>query len=102
VAGFAPKAAQPLSEIVVPSDCKQVTLRVSVALVEQLDDGALQSPIDQLIVQALKSLKSSESAASLPQEAPLVAVQLWLVSGAVPVQEVFATVAPSERRQVML
>jgi hypothetical protein len=48
VAGFAPAPEQRPSATVVPSDCSQVTERVSVAAVEQEDDGADQAEVCQL------------------------------------------------------
>ena len=48
VAGSDPAPAHRLLSTVLPSDCRQVTLRVSVAVVEQVDDGADHEPADQL------------------------------------------------------
>lgn len=48
VAGSAPAPEQKELSTVVPSDCVQVTLRVSMAVVEQLLESALQEPVLQL------------------------------------------------------
>jgi hypothetical protein len=48
VAGSAPAPLQNELATVVPSDCRQVTLRVSVAVGEQVELGADQLPADQL------------------------------------------------------
>jgi hypothetical protein len=53
-------------------------------------------------VQVLVSLKVWVSAPSVPQESPVVGVQLSLSAGSVVVQLVSATVLPSERKQVTL
>jgi hypothetical protein len=48
VAGSAPALAHRLLLTVVPSDCWQVTLRVSVAVAEQVELGALHALVFQL------------------------------------------------------
>jgi hypothetical protein len=48
VVGLAPWAAQKVSATVVPSDCKQETLRLSVAAIEHEELGAPQADTFQL------------------------------------------------------
>jgi hypothetical protein len=48
IAGLVPAPEQKLSATVLPSDCVQETLRVWMALAEQLFDEALQLPGVQL------------------------------------------------------
>jgi hypothetical protein len=96
-----PAPEQKLLATVVPSDCKQDTVRVSEAVAEHVEDGALQAVVFQEYVQVEVSLKVCESAPSVPQEKPEVGVHEVLAAGAVPEQKVLATVVPSFRVQVM-
>jgi hypothetical protein len=99
VAGFAPSPLQRLSATIVPSLCRQVTLRVMVALVEQELLGAPKAPTFHVSVQALVSEKVWLKASSVPQLKPLVGVHASEVAGAELVQLAPSTVVPSERTQ---
>jgi hypothetical protein len=100
LAGLSPAEAQLASLTVIPSERRHETLRVSVAVAEQLLFSAPKLPALQLKEHVLKSLKVSLNAASVPHE-KLVGVQAFEAAGCVPalLQLVLATVVPSERRQ---
>lgn len=74
-------------------------MRVCVASFEQVLLEALQALGTQVKVQVLKSVKDSESGASVPQENPAVGVQACELAGCVPVQFEASTVVPSLRWQ---
>jgi hypothetical protein len=102
VAGAA--SVQLLASTVVPSERTQLLMRVSVALAEHVELGALQALDCQEKEQALKSLKDSESAPSVPHENPEVGVHEALVVGSVPApeQKLASTVWPSDCKQTMV
>jgi hypothetical protein len=82
---------------VLPSDCVQVTFRVSVAAAEQVLESALQVPVVQVYVQLLIRSVDCVKDASVPQLKLVVGVQASEVAGAEPVQLLLSTVEPSER-----
>jgi hypothetical protein len=84
VAGSVESAVQFELSTVVPSERVQETLRVCVAVLEQVFEEALHAPVVQLKVQPLKSATVCE------------------VAGSVPVQKLLATVTLSLRTQVTL
>ncbi len=99
MAGAAPEPAHRESATAVPSDCRQETLRVSVSVALQVLLSWPQVPAFHEYVQVLVLEKVPVVAPSVPHEA-VVGVQFWVVAGAVPAQNVFATVVPSLRTQV--
>lgn len=100
VAGLSPAEAQLASLTAVPSERRQVTLRVSVAVAEQLLLSAPKFPTLQLKEHVLKSVKVSLKGACAPHE-KVVGVQACEAAGCGPalLQLESATVVPSERRQ---
>ena len=85
-----------------PSLWVQETLRVWVAVLEQVLLEADQLPAVHTYVQVLVSLKVWLKAPSVPQLNPEVGVQAALAAGALPAQNVPATVAESLRTQLTL
>jgi hypothetical protein len=89
---------------VVPSARTQVLVRVSVAVAEQVELGALQALDSQEKEQVEKSLKDCVVALSVPQLKPEDGVQASEVTGAVPAPEhrLASTVWPSDCKQLMV
>jgi len=85
---------------VVPSDCRQDTVRVWVSAIEQVFESLPQVPAFQEYVQVAVLEKVPVSAPSVPQLKPVVGVQASVEAGAVVVQLLFATVVPSLRVQL--
>jgi hypothetical protein len=67
VAGWTPAPEQKALATVLPSDCVQVTVRVSVATVEQVLESADQDPVLQLYVQLEVKSVDCVKAPSVPQ-----------------------------------
>jgi hypothetical protein len=85
-----------------PSARRHLTWRVRSAASEHWELQLLHALVCHEYVQVSVSTVDWLNAPCVPHENPLVGVHDWLAAGLVPVQNVSATVVPSERRQVTL